>query len=220
MIKPQTVYKLTDENGQTYAGTQWGPGITHTAAGNESQSLCSDAWIHAYESPLLAVLFNPIHANFQNPILWEAEGVIGKRDGQLKCGCRTLTTIRQIPLPVITIEQMVKFAIYCGLEVYENEDFVTWANNWLNGSDRTAAAADAVWHTAVYGAARAARWSAAAAVQASAAKSADAARMAAARTSRMAAAEAAAEAAADAAWSASDVEKELNLIELAQRSIS
>lgn len=136
-----TLYKLTDANGRTHGGTQWGPGVTHEATGAASQDLCTDGWIHAYERPLLAVLLNPIHANFISPRLWEAEGEIGKREGQLKCGCRSLTTVHEIPLPKITTMQRVAFAIYCGLAVCKDEKWIKWANDWLSGKDRTAAAA-------------------------------------------------------------------------------
>lgn len=140
-MEEQTLYKLTDQNCCTFGGTQWGPCLQHRATGDRKQGLCSDGWIHAYESPLLAVFMNPIHACFDNPILWEARGIIEKRDGQLACGCRVLTTVRELPLPVITEEQLIKFAIYCALEVYEEEHFVTWAINWLSGDNRSKDAA-------------------------------------------------------------------------------
>ena len=79
MIK---LYKLTDRDGQTRNGTQWGPGMSHSGTGKGE--LCGPGWIHAYEHPLIAVLLNPIHAIFQNPRLWEAEGEVGLRDGQIK----------------------------------------------------------------------------------------------------------------------------------------
>ena len=133
----QTLYKLTNENGCTFGCTRWGPGIKNVATGDQRQDLYSDGWIHAYESPLLAVLMNPLHAAFQNPKLWEARGVIGKREGQLQCGCRTVTTIRELPLPAVTEEQRIRFAIYCALAVSTNEYFITWAHNWLNGVGRS-----------------------------------------------------------------------------------
>ena len=136
------LYKLTDENGKSYGNTQWGEGVTHTAEGNGAE-LCSNGFIHAYECPLLAILLNPMHADFKNPKLWESEGDITKRDGQLKCGCKTLTTLKELPLPNITTEHKVRFAIYCALEVYTAPEFITWANRWLEGRDRSAAAADA-----------------------------------------------------------------------------
>lgn len=39
-------------------------------------------------------------------------------DGQLKCGCKTLTTVREIPLPAITTEMRVRFAILCAKEAW------------------------------------------------------------------------------------------------------
>ena len=133
------LYKLTDSCGKTRNGTQWGPGISHSGTGEGG--LCGPGWIHAYEHPLIAVLINPIHANFKNPRLWEAEGEIAIRDGQLKCGCKTLTTIREIPLPAITTEMRVRFAILCAKEVCADPAWIAWADKWLSGEDRTQAAA-------------------------------------------------------------------------------
>ena len=152
MIK---LYKLTDRDGQTFGGTQWGPGVSHSGTGKGE--LCGPGWIHAYEHPLVAVLMNPIHANFKNPRLWEAEGEVGLRDGQLKCGCKTLTTIREIPLPEITMEMRVRFTILCAKEVCACSEWNAWGDKWLSGEDRTLSAA-----AAAYRAAMAARASAAA----------------------------------------------------------
>ncbi len=135
------LYKLTDSCGKTHNGTQWGPGVSHSGTGEGG--LCGPGWIHAYEHPLIAVLLNPIHANFQSPRLWEAEGEVGLRDGQLKCGCRTLTTIREIPLPSITTEMRVRFAIMCAKEVCADFSWNAWADRWLSGGDRSGASADA-----------------------------------------------------------------------------
>ena len=148
------LYKLTDEDGRTRNGTQWGPGVSHSGTGEGE--LCGPGWIHAYEHPLIAVLMNPIHANFKNPRLWEAEGEIARRDGQLKCGCKTLTTVREIPLPEITTEMWVRFAIMCVKEVCTADiAWNAWADKWLSGEDRSAA-------VAARAAARAAAWAAAA----------------------------------------------------------
>lgn len=161
MIK---LYKLTDGDGQTWGGTQWGPGISHSGTGEGE--LCGPGWIHAYEHPLIAVLLNPIHANFQNPRLWEAEGEVGLRDGQIKCGCATLTTIREIPLPEITTEMRVRFAILCAKEVCTCLSWNAWADKWLSGEDRSWASADAAAWAARASAARAAAWASEAASEA------------------------------------------------------
>ena len=139
MIK---LYKLTDSYGKTCNDTQWGPGVSHSGTGEGG--LCGPGWIHAYEHPLIAVLLNPIHADFKKPRLWEAEGEVVLRDGQLKCGCRTLTTVREIPLPEITTEMRVRFAILCAKEVCASyRAWNAWADKWLSGEDRTQAAAKA-----------------------------------------------------------------------------
>ena len=140
------LYKLTDAQGQTRGGgtnhTQWGAGVTHEAAGPTDGPLCSASWIHAYEHPLVAVLLNPIHADLKNPQLWSCRGEIGKRDGPLKCGCRKLTTVEILPLPEITTEQKVRFAIGCAWP-RTSESWKKWATGWLSRKDRTAAAAEA-----------------------------------------------------------------------------
>ena len=145
-----TLYKLTDSDGKTLNGTQWGPGVSHSGTGDGG--LCGPGWIHAYEHPLVAVLMNPIHADFKNPRLWEAEGEIAIRDGQLKCGCKTLTTVREIPLPEITEEMRARFAILCAKEVCADLSWNAWADKWLSGEDRSVeaakAAVEAAWAAA------------------------------------------------------------------------
>jgi hypothetical protein len=138
-------YKLTDKDMCTCNNTQWVLGEWKKPSYlDATANLCSGAWLHGYIDPVLAVLFNPIHANFKNSRLFEAEaeGEI-KYDGQLKFGCQRMRLIKEVALPEITSEQCVKFAIFCALEIYQDSDFVTWANNWLNGSDRSAESANA-----------------------------------------------------------------------------
>ena len=167
-----TLYKLTRQDNTTSGGTtlEWGAGVSHTATG-PGTLLCSPDVIHAYTHPLLAVLLNPIHADYQNPKLWRCEGDVVADDHGLKVGVKTLTTIEEIPLPIVTAEQRVKFAILCAKQVCKDEKWNTWADKWLSGEDRTEAAA-AEW------AAEAAEWAAeaaaAAAVAAEAAEAAEA----------------------------------------------
>ena len=104
------VYKLTDKFGQTIGMTQWGNNVSHTAKGN-SKKLCSDGFIHYYTHPLLAVLLNPIHADFKSPKLWEAEASGEIINEPLKSGCKTLRTIKEIPLPEISRVQKIAFEI-------------------------------------------------------------------------------------------------------------
>jgi len=138
-----TYYKLTTQEGKTKNKTQWGENVTHEATGDIKQDLCSDAWIHAYTHPLLAVLMNPVHANIENPIHWEGKGEGEAKFEPLKCGFRKFTTLRQIPLPEVTNVQKVAFGILCAKEVYKDSSWNQWADKWLSGEDRTKSSADA-----------------------------------------------------------------------------
>lgn len=157
------VYKLTDENGCTKNNTKWGENVTHVATGNPSQWLCSDAFIHAYEHPLLAVLHAPAHGECKDYTrLWECEGHgYIERECQMKCGFRSLTTLKEIEIPKVTSEQHIAYGILCALEVYEDDDFKRWGKAWLSGEDRSKESATLAAEVAKREAARAAAWAAA-----------------------------------------------------------
>ena len=133
------LYKLTDQNYQTFNGRQWGVGIERTASGEGG--LCGPGWLHAYTHPVLAVFLYPIQANIPDLVLWEAEGDVGIEHNSLIVGCTRLKTIKIIPLPEITMEQRIRFGILCALEVYSEPGFVSWARRWLSGEDRSVEAA-------------------------------------------------------------------------------
>lgn len=191
------VWKITDKQGQSKHETQWGEGVTHEADG-DSDVLCNEHWLHCYTDPLQAAFFCRSHVlRCPDVLLWEAEAE-GKTLVQYdKMGCAKLTTWHQVPMPEITPEQCVEIAIRCALAVCRESAFVTWAEDWLSGKDRSAAAA--AW--AAEAAREAAAWAAEAAAWAAwAAREAEAAREAAARA--WAAREAAARAARAAACAA------------------
>ena len=171
------LYKLTNQENETFNQTKWGENVSHETDG--TGGLCGSGWLHAYTHPLLAVMLNPIHGNFINPKLWECEGEIGLNDRGLKVGCKKLTTTKEIPLPNITLEQKVRFAILCGKQTCRNKKWNEWADKWLNGKDRRKkaaanAAANSAANAAFYTAAAAANAAANAAFYAAAAYAADA----------------------------------------------
>ena len=146
-----TLYKLTDQSHETYGATKWGPGVTHTASGEGD--LCGPGWLHAYTDPLLAIALNPVHANIQPPVLWRAEGKVGKDDRGLKVGCTSLTTIKVIELPVIQPTALVHWVILCArATIPQPASWERWADGWISGADRTKKAAKAArspangWH--------------------------------------------------------------------------
>lgn len=156
------LYKLTDADGYTQRGmpgeTLWQIGVPITATGIDPK-LCSNGVVHAYHDPIVGLFMNPIHTNFRNPRLWEAEGKVVADDG-IEVGTRTLTLVRELTVPEITVEQRVRFAILCVKDLPElPPKWTLWADKWLSGEDRTgqSAAVAAVAARAVE-AERAATW--------------------------------------------------------------
>ena len=163
------LYKLTDQNMRTYGGHQWELNTPAPPLDGKGD-LCGPGYYHFYTHPLLAILLNPIHAKIDNPRLFEARGKVEKTDHGLKVGVLTATLTKEIPLPKITVEQRVKFGILCAKKVYRDKCWNAWADNWLNGENRTKeaawaarAATEAAAATAAAEAARAAAWAATAA---------------------------------------------------------
>jgi len=160
-----TLYKLTNQHLQTHGGYQWTVGEWRETDG--SGDLCGPGWLHAYEDPLLAALLNPIHANIDAPRLWECEADgDGKDERGLKCGVRRLRLVREMPLPAVTTTQRVAFGILCAGSMYPGTNWALWAERWLSGEDRAAAAAYAAAYAAhaahaAYAAAAAAAYAAA-----------------------------------------------------------
>jgi hypothetical protein len=133
------LYKLTDENGKTKNSTKWSVGATIYAEDRDPSHimLCSNPVLHAYEDPLLGLMINPIHSNIKNPRLFIVKGKVVANNKGLKCGCKSLTVLEELPVPQISLEQRIAFGIYSALKVYKEEPFVKWANDWLSGKDRS-----------------------------------------------------------------------------------
>jgi len=100
--KNMVLYKLTNERGVTRSDltgeTHWREGQTLTLLPCLDPQLCSCDVIHAYRDPNSALLLNPVHAGFRNPLIWEAEGKVVVEDWG-KVGCFALTTIKRIDYP-------------------------------------------------------------------------------------------------------------------------
>jgi len=144
------LYKLTDGNDQSYGGYQWGENVTHKTTG----------WLYFCTHPLLAVMLNPRHENYElrrcldDAHLWECEGEVLKSDHGLGVGCKKATSIKRIEIPEVTENQEIAFGILCSLEIKQWPEYVTWAKSWLNGKDRSEKGALAAARTCVYNCAR------------------------------------------------------------------
>jgi hypothetical protein len=145
--------KLTDAHGRTHGDTYWGPGVRHEARPGPIQ-LCTDTAIHFYsgdtaqEALALAVHMNPAQGALPRPRAWvfEPEGEVVT--DHVKCGCKAGTTVEEVYLPDVTLEQRVEVAVRCALKVYFDARWVEWAEKWLSGEDRSEATAAAAWDTA------------------------------------------------------------------------
>ena len=188
MAKVIKVCKLTNQDWETYGSTKWGPNVTHETDG--SGELCSKGWVHVYVSPEVAAFMNPVHADFADPVLWEADAEgQHKSDCGLKEGYTKVTTLRIITLPELSTTARVRVAIKAALFCKPSKNFRLWAERWLDGSNRSVEAATrAAWEAEAAEAAAEAAWAAT--------------RAASANLAARATAEAAAEAAAWAAWAA------------------
>ena len=150
-MKPQPCKQMRRDDTTGYENVlQWGNGVNNRIY-KHGHILCSDQVIHFYAHPLQAAFFSPIHVSAYTKlreVIYHSKMV---SDGT-KCAAKSVTTGKEIPLPEITPEQRVEIAIRCVLKVYHEPKFVKWANNWLNGIDRSPEAAYAVYETAYYAA--------------------------------------------------------------------
>ena len=165
--KVATIYKLTDMNMKTYGGYPWVLGKWNRTSGKGD--LCGPGWLHAYTSPVLAELLNPIHANFREYRLFrgEASGPVISDSG-LKVGYTNMRITEELPRLHLTTENRIRFGIACACRVYPSAEYRAWAGRWVSGADRTKAAARTAVRTAVRTArtAEAAVWAAEVAVRA------------------------------------------------------
>ena len=143
------LYKLTDEHGNTRNNMHSEIGTVHEVSG--VPVLCSDTVIHAYTSPLLAVFMNPAQGAFSNPVAFEAVGDVIVFDGT-KVGVQKLTITGTCELPKVSQTQCVAFGILCALKVCIAPGFVSWANKWLSGENRSKEAAYDAAYAAAYAA--------------------------------------------------------------------
>lgn len=134
------LYKLTDLHMRTRAKREliWKIGESRSAIG-QGTVIGTDAVIRVYEHPLIAVLMNPIHEDFDPATmrLFVAEGEIAVRQSQLQCGVRALQLVEEIPVPILTLEQRIKFALLSHKEVCDDPNWNAWADDWLSGKDRS-----------------------------------------------------------------------------------
>lgn len=197
-------YKLTDQDGYTRKGqdgeTHWEIGATVHPVGKGTRP-CGPGVLHAYISPEVAVLANPIHARLSQPRCFEVEVVEGgwETDGLKRWTTSPLKVLREIDLPEIDLKTRVAWAIVLA----PHEMTRKWAVRWLRGDSEAGAAAGAA-AAAARAAAGETTYAAARAAARAAAEAAEAAYAAAAYAAAAAYVGATAAAAYAAAWAAAE----------------
>ena len=130
-------YKLLDQELKSHHGQfQWEIGKTYTIE-KPGNKMCSPEVFHCYNHPLLAALFNPIHISIDNPRLFEIEVPEFVNNDKLKYASKSQKLIKELDLPVITVEQRVEFGIKIAKMVCIEPEWNSWADKWLSGEDRT-----------------------------------------------------------------------------------
>jgi hypothetical protein len=97
----------------------------------------------AYASPELAVLVQLAYDTFDHFKIFEASGkhfkifeASGKGNDFLHSSGE-FTLLRETYVPEFSTNQRIWFAIQCALAVCDEPIFVSWAENWINGTDRS-----------------------------------------------------------------------------------
>jgi hypothetical protein len=140
------LYKVTDHNGQSRGGMQWGTHVTHSTDSTLEPKIATASVIHTYASPLVAMFLWPAHISAREIRLWDCEGEPVVDDG-ITYGCRVLTCQSELPPFPVTIRQRVVFAILCAKQVYNKPQWDDWADRYITDlyrEDDNAARAAAV----------------------------------------------------------------------------
>ena len=142
-------YKLVYQQYRTQNETCWQlPDGTHPRihARGAGDSLCTAGVIHSYASPELAAFMNIVHAAIREPrcIVIDAGPMVA--DDGTKGGHKWAQMVREVPMPVPTLQQRVVFAILsvraipgrAPIPIWEQ-----WADDYLRGYNASVAGARA-----------------------------------------------------------------------------
>jgi hypothetical protein len=132
-------YVLTDPDGRTPKGLKLAPGkfIEQLGSGKDLLQRLGDC---CGDTPLVAVLLSPFSTRPGSRLFqincWKVS--VDPREAQ------SYTVVKEVrPVPAVTLEQKIRFALLALSKVYKQKDFAAWARSWLAGEDRSPSAARA-----------------------------------------------------------------------------
>lgn len=124
-------YLLVDVNGRSRRGQLIEVERANVSRQYRSKILSQNIWECA-DSPLMAVMMNPLHAECVLPRLFELRGNV--EDNQF-----TLHQLHEITVPRVSPEQKLAFSMYCVSASAFDRVFIAWVDRWLTGGDRSLA---------------------------------------------------------------------------------
>lgn len=133
----QVLCKWVSENMMTMNDTKWVVGVPNELPEKDKLMLCEPGLFHYMKHPLIAIMFKYFNLCEDYSKLYEVKPEGKIVEGWDKCGATKLTLIKQLEIPKITDAQQVAFGILCAKEVYKEPKFVSWADKWLSGEDRS-----------------------------------------------------------------------------------
>jgi hypothetical protein len=126
-------YLLTDAENHTWRGSTIYPGRSVYSMNTQNNIVATNA-SEIGESPLVAIMLNPWHAEVENQKMLELEFSM---ISMVKHDPRINLLIRETQTPSVTTDQKIVFALMVIQDVYKNEVFNNWSDNWISGNDRS-----------------------------------------------------------------------------------
>lgn len=128
-------YLVTDQDNKTWRDIQWGENVTHDEEN-------SNYHFEVYNSPQVACYMYPCYEGIKNPKIWlcTTGDNLSREDG-FRTRFAKITTIKEFPISLPTIEQRITFGILCAMSLVLNPLFRNWALSYLLREDQTQATA-------------------------------------------------------------------------------
>jgi hypothetical protein len=126
-------YLLTDAENHTWRGSTIYPGHS-VFSSNTPDNIVSTNADEMGESALMAIMLNPWHSQLEQRKMLELEF---SQISVVKSDPRISMLVRETQVPSVTTDQKIVFALMVIQEVYKNEVFCNWSENWISGNDRS-----------------------------------------------------------------------------------
>ena len=138
--------KWVGEDMKTRNNTKWEVGVPKELPEKEGLVLHEEGLFHYFSHPLLAALLKTSFWGEIQDKLYEVkpEGKVIKN--RILCGATKLTLVKELEVPDINETQRIAFGILCALKVCKEKKFISWANDWLSGKDRSMQSANVVFY--------------------------------------------------------------------------